>query len=272
MHTINRLLSLFVAYALVASSCKTNVTDNSRTPADATSSDSQSAGPQQGDSNKNASGNKLVMVNGEVVMQGGACAALYVQLQNSNGDTVASTATTSLEASSSSGTGEFFTDESCATAGKTVSLASGASDATLYYKDSTVGTANITVAGAAEMGKATGNVVIGTAKKLAFLGNEIKQTATECGFVVVEVQTEAGVSISLAATTAISLSSNVATGKFYSDEACTTAITSVEIPKGTSVSGAFYFKDSTVGPSTLTATESPSQSWTAGSIAATVSN
>lgn len=61
--------------------------------------------------------------------------------------------------------------------------------------------------------------------------------------------------------TNINLTSSSGNGKFYSDAEGTDQITSVTITTGIN-SASFYYKDTTAGSPTLTATESPSQGWT----------
>ena len=92
--------------------------------------------------------------------------------------------------------------------------------------------------------------------QLAFTTGAQTITAGEVS-AVMTVKTDAAVTED----TEINLSSSSETGTFYSDVAGTIQITSVIIPSNSDKVN-FYYKDTTAGTPTITASESPDQGWT----------
>jgi len=92
--------------------------------------------------------------------------------------------------------------------------------------------------------------------QLAFTTGAQTITAGEVS-AVMTVKTDAAVTKD----TKINLSSSSETGTFYSDAAGTIQITSVIIPSNSDKVN-FYYKDTTAGTPTITASESPDQGWT----------
>ena len=107
------------------------------------------------------------------------------------------------------------------------------------------------------------NVVAGTISKLAFSSApQILAAGDLTGEITLQSQDASNNPYNAAENTVIHLTSNSARGTFYSDAAGLNPITLVTINAGSS-SASFFYKDTTAGSPIITATESPSQGWTA---------
>lgn len=80
-----------------------------------------------------------------------------------------------------------------------------------------------------------------------------------------------GETVAVGTTTTINLATSSSGGAFYSDPACTTKITSVEIEAYVSRSKIFYYRDDSLGTAELTATPPRTKrGWTSATISATI--
>src|SRR5262249_23703684 len=136
---------------------------------------------------------------------------------------------------SSSPAGAFYADAACG-AGTitTVTIAAGTNSATAYYRDTKVGTPAITLT-EATLGSATQNQTITPAPVAKLASSPAAQTATAgpCS-AIPPVQSRDGFDnpSNAAAAIAVSLTSSSSGGTFYSNPACTAAVTSISIGAG----------------------------------------
>jgi hypothetical protein len=98
--------------------------------------------------------------------------------------------------------------------------------------------------------------------KIVFItGAQTRTAGTVSGVMSIQAQDASGNPVNVTTNTTINLTSSSANGKFYSDAAGTSQITSVTISSGSSTVS-FYYKDSSAGTPTITVAESPSAGWT----------
>jgi large repetitive protein len=89
---------------------------------------------------------KLVVTSIAFAILTGTCSSqVSVQTQNANGSAANQTPGITLNLSSNSGGGKFFSDPSCNTQVSSVAINSGTSTASLYYSDTIIGSPVITV-------------------------------------------------------------------------------------------------------------------------------
>ena len=179
-----------------------------------------------------------------------------VQIQNGNGTAASLSGPTILTLSSSSGGGAFFSDAGCGTVipGNTLTIGAGSSTASFFYKDTAIGSPVITVA-------STGLTSVTQTEAITSLrfGSGAFSVSTGACSSAISLQSANAASsgpTSLTQATIINLSSSSAGGKFYSDAGCATQITSTIIGPAFDAghdSPNFFYKDTTAGTPTLTA-------------------
>jgi len=202
---------------------------------------------------------KLVITTPPQTVNVDVCsAAMTVEVRDGFDNTAPVTVVTTVNLSSSAGTSTFHADGSCGGSITTSNLGQGESQATFYFKDSAIGTPTITAA-ASGLTDATQTVTLvaaGAAARLAFTTSPQTLNINICSAAAtVQMQDSLGAAVNAAIPTSVRLTSGDPGVTFYSDAGCATAATSVSIATGNS-SGSFYFKDSTSGAPTLTATVS----------------
>ncbi|MBF0440374.1 MAG: hypothetical protein HQK54_00565 [Oligoflexales bacterium] len=215
---------------------------------------------------------KALAFKGTLSAGAGNCTALDVEARNSKGEASAVSSDASASLVSSSADLSFYSDSNCTKKVTSLTLSSGKSSATLYYKDTKAETVNITATDTSSLGlaAASGSLNVTSVAKLAFSGSAILQKKGDCGPLKLETQNSDGKAASGTADVKVSLVSTASTGSFYSDSACTTAVTSVTISSGKSESASFYYKDTAEGTPVLSASENPSQNWIKASMNATL--
>jgi len=179
---------------------------------------------------------------------------ISVQLQNGNGSAATLATPTTLNLSSNSGGGAFFSDAACTTPATTALIAANASTGSFFYKDTVIGSPVITVA-------ATGSTSIQQTEEFTNLrfntaSFSVQTNACSSPISLQSADAQTGSPTSLTQATTIALSSSSATGKFYSNAACTTQITTTLISPaidGGHDTNNFFYKDPTAGAPALTA-------------------
>ena len=177
-----------------------------------------------------------------------------VQLQNGNGSAATLATQTTLNLSNNSGGGAFFSDADCTSPATTAIIAANASTGSFFYKDSVIGSPVITVA-------ATGFTSIQQTEEFTNLrfntgSFSVQTNACSSPISLQSADAQTGSPTSLTQATTIALSSSSATGKFYSNAACTTQITTTLISPaidGGHDTNNFFYKDPTAGAPALTA-------------------
>ena len=214
----------------------------------------------------NLVGSSAVIVN--------TCAGLDIQVQDASGSAFVLNAAESAALTSSSASAVFYSDAACTTATTSLTFSQGSSDANIYFKDAAAGAQSLAVNDSGSMGLPAASLAltVTSSTQLVFTSAPLSQSATTCGSLLVEVQTSAGTPQVQSTAVTIALASSSSTGSFYSDSACTQVSNQAQIAVGSADAAAVYYKDSTVAAPTLTASESPSQSWTKATMTATIAN
>lgn len=186
----------------------------------------------------------------------GACStAVTVSSRDSFGNVSAVGSDTQVDLA---GTGfGFYSDASCTTPITSVTISSGASSAQFRISGTLSGTRQITVSTLAGLSSANQNETInaGTPAQIGFSTAPQTIVVDNCSNITtVQTQDSYGNASNSASNVTVALSSGGGTG-FYSDSACTVAITQVQINAG-SQSSSFFFKSASFGSVALTATPS----------------
>ncbi len=205
-----------------------------------------------------AAASRLAFTNAPLTLTAGSCSSgLTITSQDTYGNLTPVSASTVVTLSTSSSAGSFYTSGTCGTAGSTVTLAAGATSATVFYGDTRAGTPTLTAAAAGfTSGTQAATVNPAAATRLAFTSAAQTVTAGVCSVLVnVQAQDTFGNPVNVASTTTVSLTTNSPGGAFAAVAGCGSAITSVTLSAGSSTVG-FYFRDTRSGASTLTAAAS----------------
>jgi signal transduction histidine kinase len=198
----------------------------------------------------------------QIIAKNVASAPITIELQDQYGNPASAPADFSATVSTSSGTGEWSLDEANWTSSsRSVPFAEDASQAAVYYSDSTVGTHTLSVLGNA-LTSVNQNirVVEGIVGRID-LSSSGNTTANEPIAVTLQTQTADGIETPVLADTEFSLDG---VGEFSLTESPWTPIISVSLDEGES-SKTFYYRSTEGGVNTVTAEETPSQGWAAGS-------
>ncbi|HEY8207567.1 MAG TPA: hypothetical protein VIG99_08805 [Myxococcaceae bacterium] len=171
-----------------------------------------------------------------------------------NPSTVGATTAVGLSASPISIFG-FYSDPGCTTSISSVTIPAGGSSASFYFMGSTVGSRTVTASsGALTSAIQVESIGAGAPAALAFTTTAQTVTAGNCsGTVSVQSQDGSGNPSSVAGDTAVALSASPSTGfLFYSNASCTSAVSSITIPAGTTTAS-FFFRGTQVLAATVTA-------------------
>lgn len=200
---------------------------------------------------------------------GGATRAITVQLRDAAGNVATAAANLNFTASSNSTGGTWYTDTNCGTlrATGTFTLNSGTSALSIYYKDTVLGTPELSVTSTlVNPAPQTHTVTVGPASQLAF-SPAVSRTfiAAQCpgaaNVITVQLRDSVGNPVNAGAGgqafTAVSSSSGTVT--WYTDEGCTSgsAIGAFTIPQGSN-SVALYYKDTRAASITISLTNGSS--------------
>lgn len=180
---------------------------------------------------------------------------ITIQTLDDYGNTAIVYANTAVNLSSSSGTGRFDISAAGPFDGSvtSVTIASGWSTVSFYYKDAAAGTHTVTASSAGMDGSTQVETI--TASRLAFTTAAQKVTAgTASGAITVQVQDALGNPVNGTASRVVNLTSSCATGRFDTSPIGPFSgnVTSVMIPAGAN-SASFYYKDPTGGMPAITA-------------------
>ncbi|MDP1825579.1 MAG: hypothetical protein Q8L48_20130 [Archangium sp.] len=151
----------------------------------------------------------------------------------------------------------FFTDSLCGNSTATASIPTGSRTATVYFRAAQAGSPSLTASSAGLASAGQLETVVSPPTMLSFVSSPPASlvSAGRCFLATVEARTLAMATV-LLNDAPVSLQSGLAGGlRFYSDAACTTAVTGTTIPAGQS-RGNFYVKTITGGFNTITATAS----------------
>lgn len=108
------------------------------------------------------------------------------------------------------------------------------------------------------------------ASKLAIVSAALSEKVDVCGALTIETEDPNGVAAPVANALSLLLASNSATGAFFSDNTCTTSVTSVNLAaQGSQVT--VYYKDSAVGTPVLSVSGQAASGLDAASVTSTIS-
>jgi hypothetical protein len=201
----------------------------------------------------------LVFTSGAQTRQAGACSAVVtLQSQDAYGNASNVTAATAvtLSAAPFSGFG-FYSDPTCSTSVGSVTIPAGSSGASFYFRGTTAGTVTVTAAAAGMSPSPTEVETIRPTDpdQVAFASGPQSVTSGQCSaLVTLQTRDAYGNASNITAATLVTLSAVPASGfGFYSDPSCSTSVSSVTIPAGSSSTG-FYFSGMAAGSVVVTAT------------------
>jgi hypothetical protein len=187
----------------------------------------------------------------------GVCSPAPVEIETQSADgkasPVATTTTVALKARNNDLL--FYTNNNCQNARTQVNVTAGTSRASFYFRGTTLGVSPIDIS-ATGLTPASQDAVIrnGAPAAVVFLSAAQTLQAGACSAaVVLEVRNSSGGATAFATATPAGLTVSPQGGPtFYSDTACTTAITDATFAPGAN-QATFYFKGSTGGTFTLAA-------------------
>ena len=194
-------------------------------------------------------------------------AATTLVLQDQYGNNTTNTVARTINLSSSSAAMIFTSDAACGTQlpSSQITLPANAASVSFYFSDGNQGLPIITAScGGLLSANQTETITLGAATKLAYYTNGAQTLAAGACSQQVTVQSQSanGTPQAVLGDVAVALGSTSAGASFYSGVGCTGSVTSVTIPNG-GISANFYWKDTTAGTPTLTASTSGLQSATA---------
>ncbi|HVE86254.1 MAG TPA: PKD domain-containing protein, partial [Myxococcales bacterium] len=186
----------------------------------------------------------------------GACSAVAtVESRDAFDNPSDAAAAIAVGLASSSGGGTFYSDAACATSVTAISIAAGGRTAGFYFKDTRAGSPTLT-ASAPGLTSATQVETITPAApvKLAFSTPPRQAGAGLCSPpLTVEARDSLGNASPVASAVPVNLSSTSTTVAFFSDSLCTSPVSGPIALVGGASAVSFYFRDSTPGSQTLTA-------------------
>lgn len=182
------------------------------------------------------------------------CLAFDLGVTDSSGNPTLFPTSASL-ALSSAGAGAFYSSSSCSAGSQTsaVSATAGAGTVSVYYKRTSAGTSVLTAASTGlTSGTATVLISVAPATQLSITGPSAIGTS-QCAAFSVRLLNADGVLASWTQAASVTLGGASGTGAFYSNSSCSSLISGLTIPQG-STSGTFYYSQTASSPDlTLTA-------------------
>ncbi|MBI3180991.1 MAG: PKD domain-containing protein [Myxococcales bacterium] len=202
---------------------------------------------------------KLAFATGPVASVAGSCsAALSVEVRDPYDNPSAVSASTWLSLLSDSATATFHPTSSCGSAVSGVAIPAGAAAVSFHLWDSRAGGLSLT-ASASGLGSVNQPATV-TAKPpstLAFVTPSQTVTAGACSAAIkVQAQDEYGNQSPVTTTATVALGTTSGTGELHGSAGCGGLVSSVAMPSGTSEVD-FYYRDSTAGAATLSASSPP---------------
>jgi hypothetical protein len=174
-----------------------------------------------------------------------ACGPVIVTVQDAAGSSI--NAETPLPVSLvGAKTGIFYSDQACTQEISGITIASGVPSVTVYYRDSKSGSAMLAIDDTSGKGLLPARAVatVAEAPKSVAVLTSLIQDAGACGAVSVGVRDRYGdTTVAIAAVT-LNLIASTDTGRFFSDSACTKAVTTLTITPGTTLATVYYMDSS----------------------------
>lgn len=217
-----------------------------------------SAVPATADATAATKPTKLGFVLGDVNRMGvNICLPLSIYATDDDRLTANVPAAATISLSSSAATSGFYSDENCVTAIKTATIPTGSQSVPLFFKDTAAGSPTLTFKETTANGLAqvSDTLQVLTVTKLGFSVTDFSATPADCSGFLFETLSADGTTIAIPAAKSFKIGSSSATGKFYSDETCTTVITTSNVDAMSAQSTTIYYKDSTAGTATITVSD-----------------
>ena len=211
----------------------------------------------QGEVVNSGGATQLVFTTPPQTLSVGKCSLATVQSRDSFNNPVNVSAATTVNWSSDSGTLGFYSDYACATAVNSMSIPAAMNQASVYFRDSSSGTPNISALATGLASARQAETIIGssggTPIRLAIITSSQTLSAGTCsGLVTVQAQDSAGNPANVAVATTVYLTATSASLQFYSDSNCTARLSALSIPAAMNLAN-FYFMDTAGGSPVLTA-------------------
>ncbi|HYI02376.1 putative metal-binding motif-containing protein [Hyalangium sp.] len=202
-----------------------------------------------------AAPSKLIFLTAPQTLEVGACSAITtVRLLDTFDNVVTATANTPISLMGSTANITFYSGAGCSSPTTFVTVPAGGSNASFYFKDTAAETVTVTVSSnglTSATQQQTINVPAPT--ELAFTTTARTVQVAACSDIVtVEVRASGSPTTVIAPTTVNLNTTPSASLTFYSNNTCTTVVTSVTISPGQG-SASFYFKGSAPGTVAITA-------------------
>jgi hypothetical protein len=185
----------------------------------------------------------------------GACSAITtVRLLDAFSNVVTAAANTQINLAGSTGSIAFYSNAGCTSAVTSTTVPTGQSSASFYFKGTNAETVTITASSTGlTSASQTQTITPLTPTELAFTSAAQAVTVNACSRTATVEARASGTPTTVTTSTTVNLSAAPATGfTFYANSNCTTPVTSVLIAAGQS-STFFFFKGTTPGTVTLTA-------------------
>ncbi len=166
---------------------------------------------------------------------------------------------------SGQGNGNFYSNSSCSSPTTTATIATGTAQVQFYYRANSA--QSVSLMGSAPVGSPFGAaqlaVSASSAKVLAVTGSTSINKNT-CSLYTVQARDNGGLAANVPFNVLVNLA-NSGSGSLYSSSACTTGISQVTIPVGSS-SASFYFKSADTGTNFMVASDASGTLGSAGFI------
>lgn len=203
---------------------------------------------------------KLAYNGGSTAGKKNQCLSFPVVFQDESNANVNSGIARTVTFSDGTANNYFYTNNVCTVSGNTLSFAPANPSKTMYYKTPTEGTVTITASDGL-LTDATRSVSIssGEAKKLVWItASGASPTTGSAGYCStnpyqLQQQDEGNQTVAATVNTQVDLTGAGGDGAFYSDPACASSITQVQISSGSTNSANYYYKKATPGSVTLSA-------------------
>lgn len=195
-----------------------------------------------------------IAISGAKSLVAGTCSPYSVGLEDASGAAASYPVNLTLSLTGNS-KGAFFSNSTCTTTITSVLIPVGTSTATVYFEDKSIDSTTLNInngAGGLSAGTLALTVTAAAAAQIALAGGSATATAGTCSSVNTLTSLDALGNLSNV-TTALTIALTGGTATYYSDSACTSAITSATIKAATD-STTFYFKQNASGSLTITAT------------------
>lgn len=214
-----------------------------------------------------------IALTGTATFTTATCSTYTLTVRDAYGNPSVVSADTTFSLSGAGAGGAFYSDSMCTSTMTSVDVLNGTSTATIYYQKSSVGTATLTATLVSPVSPALGsatrnvNVTLSTPARYGVVVAPTGNTVS-CNTMTINVLDSNSNPVLATSALTVNLSASGANSTFYSDAACTAAVTTRPIAIGAG-SATAYHRRTSAGATNLTANSSGMASGT-GSITISV--